>query len=136
MSGRSPSPEHHRSSLANLLLNLNTSSISSISATINGSARLADAGSDEERYYRQQHLENNTFDADAGAASSLFGAAAAAAAASDADSPSARRPSFVEGEDVRVVVVAIKDVRISDWKGGVRDWVLLPAGEPRLNGVR
>ncbi|KAL8386809.1 hypothetical protein RB595_010370 [Gaeumannomyces hyphopodioides] len=132
MSGGSPGPEH-RSSLANLLLNLNTSSISSISATINGSARLADAGSDEERYYRQQHLENNTFDADAGGvASSLF--AAANGAAPDVDS--AARPSFVDGEDVRVVVVAIKDVRISDWKGAVRDWVLLPVGEPRLNGVR
>ncbi|TLD07828.1 hypothetical protein PgNI_10151 [Pyricularia grisea] len=121
-SGGSPGPEH-RSSLASLLLNLNTSSISSISATINGSARLADAGSEEESFFQQQHLENNTFE-DSSAGASIFNSAQADGA----------RPTFVEGEDVRVVVVKIKDVRISDWKGNVRDYVIVPS-EPRVNGV-
>lgn len=94
--------------------------MSSISATINGSARLAERGSEEERFYREQHLENNTFDGgDPFAASS---------------EPAVPAPSAVQG-DVRVVVVDIKDVRISDWKGGVRDWVLVKE-EPLVNGER
>jgi len=46
---------------------------------------------------------------------------------------------------VRVVVVAIRDVRIADWKGAVRDWVLVPnpgnitaeqATQQEVNGIR
>lgn len=106
-----------------MLLNLNTSSISSISATINGSARLADAGSEEESFFKQQHLDNNTFE-DSSAGASIFNSTPADGA----------RPTFVEGEDVRVVVVKIQDVRISDWKGSVRDYVIVPS-EPMVNGV-
>jgi len=58
--GSSP-PEASRSSLAALLLNLNTSAMSSISATINGGAKLVERGTEEERYYRERHLDNNTF---------------------------------------------------------------------------
>ncbi|CAI4211258.1 unnamed protein product [Parascedosporium putredinis] len=113
-------PPTPTSSLASLLLNLNSSAMSSISATINGSARLAERASEEERFYREQHLENNTFDGgDPFAASS---------------EPAVPAPSAVQG-DVRVVVVDIKDVRISDWKGGVRDWVLVKE-EPLVNGER
>lgn len=81
------------------------------------------SGSEEEKYYREQHLENNTFD--------------------DATEPFNRdsnlvedggRGCFVAGEAVRVVVVDIKDVRISDWKGGVRDWALVPE-ENLVNGA-
>ena len=32
------------------------------------------------------------------------------------------------GRGVRVVVVRIRDGRISDWKGGVKDWVILEPG--------
>ncbi|OAA55661.1 pyridoxamine phosphate oxidase [Cordyceps fumosorosea ARSEF 2679] len=108
-SGGAPEPAPP-SSLATLLLNLNSSAMSSISATIGGAARLAPAGSDEERFYVAQHLENNTFDD----SSALF-------TPGEADSS-----RFVAGEDVRVIVVDIKTVRISDFKGTVRDWALFP----------
>jgi hypothetical protein len=128
-SGGSPGPEH-RSSLASLLLNLNTSAMSSISATINGSARLLDHDSDEENFYRERHLENHTFDSDTdGGSAALFrGARAGVQQAEDGG-----RGCFVAGEEVRVIVVEIRDVRISDWKGGVRDWTLVPGR--RVNGV-
>jgi hypothetical protein len=97
--------------------------MSSISATINGSARLVDEGTDEERYYREKHLENNTFDSGVGEFSEGGGG-----------TEDGGRACFVAGEDVGVIVVTIKDVRISDWKGGVRDWVLTPGAQP-VNGI-
>jgi hypothetical protein len=38
---------------------------------------------------------------------------------------------------VKVVVVRIKDGRISDWKGGVKDWVIAEPGQGQglVNGV-
>lgn len=124
-SGGSPGPEH-RSSLASLLLNLNTAAVSSISATINGTARLVDNGSDEEKFYRDAHLENNTFDE-----GQTFNPSVQA--------EDGGRGCFVAGEEVRVIVVRIKDVRISDWKGAVRDYVLnesAAAAPPQINGTR
>lgn len=88
--------------------------MSSISATIGGAARLAPTGSDEEKFYVAQHLENNTFED----GSALFTPAGEAA---EADTS-----RFVAGEDVRVIIVDIKTVRISDFKGNVRDWALVP----------
>ncbi|KAI0008174.1 pyridoxamine 5'-phosphate oxidase [Xylariaceae sp. FL0662B] len=129
-SGGSPGPEH-RSSLASLLLNLNTSAMSSISATINGTAELVARGSDEEKYYREQHLENNTFD------SEESGVVFNRQQAQSGGQEDGGRGCFVAGEEVRVILVHIKDVRTSDWKGGVRDWVLEPQGEATtVNGVR
>ncbi|KAK3336109.1 hypothetical protein B0T19DRAFT_436917 [Cercophora scortea] len=146
MSGGSPGPEH-RSSLAALLMNLNNSAVSSISATINGSARLVESGTPEEAFYRAKHLENNTFDTEG---------PPPPAAASDPNSLLRResvvegdggRGCFVAGEEVRVIVVGIRDVRIADWKGAVRDWVIAPEGssgggsagaaqhQPLTNGV-
>ncbi|KAK2057968.1 hypothetical protein LY76DRAFT_626784 [Colletotrichum caudatum] len=104
-SGGSPGPEH-RSSLASLLLNLNTASVSSISATINGTARLVNNGSDEEKFYREAHLENNTFDEGQSFNPSV-------------QAEDGGRGCFIAGEEVRVIVVKIKDIRISDWKGTV-----------------
>ncbi|KAF5130811.1 Pyridoxamine 5'-phosphate oxidase [Metarhizium anisopliae] len=113
MSGGSPGPEH-RSSLASLLLNLNSSAMSSISATIGGAARLAPSGSDEEKYFTEQHLANNTFEE----GETIF--------RQDSNTGADDRGShFVAGEEVRVIIVDIKDVRISDWKGTVRDWALV-----------
>ncbi|KAI9903630.1 hypothetical protein N3K66_000159 [Trichothecium roseum] len=94
-SGGSP-PREPQSSLAALLLNLNSSSISSISATIGGAARISASGSEEERYCLDQHLANHVH--------------------------------FVAGEEVSVIIVKIKDVRISDFKGTVRDWAIVPEG--------
>lgn len=130
----SPPAETSRSSLATLLANLNTSALSSISATINGEARLVDRGTDEERYLRERHLENNTFgddDGDAGEGRGIAGAGDGGAANGDGG-----RGCFIEGEEVRVVVVKIRDGRVADWKGGVRDWALDTGGEEGLvNGV-
>ncbi|KAI1408268.1 hypothetical protein F5Y13DRAFT_194547 [Hypoxylon sp. FL1857] len=129
MSGGSPGPEH-RSSLASLLLNLNTSAISSISATINGTAELVARGSDEEKFYRSQHLENNTFDSEGGIPFNGGGPA-------QATQEDGGRECFIAGEEVRVILVHIKDIRTSDWKGGVKDFVLVPeGGEANVNGVR
>lgn len=112
MSGGSPGPEQ-RSSLASLLLNLNSAAMSSISATIGGAARLAPSGSDEEKYYTEQHLANNTFEE----GEPIF--------RPDTNTGSDERGGhFVAGEEVQVIIVDIKDVRISDWKGTVRDWAL------------
>lgn len=111
---------------------MNASALSSTSATMNGVASLVPTGSEEERYYRAQHLENNTFDTAAeGGGAPLFNREAA----SREDGGSV----FLAGEEVRVIVVKIRDVRTSDWKGVVRDYVLVPAAGgaqgTRVNGV-
>lgn len=128
LSGGGPSVSPTRSSsLASLLLNLNTSAMSSISATINGAARVVRAATDEERYYRQAHLENNTFDSDT-AGFNPFGqpGGGGGAGAGSRSTEDGGRECFVAGEEVRVIVVEVREVRISDWKGNVRDWVLVP----------
>jgi Pyridoxamine 5'-phosphate oxidase len=112
----SPPAETSRSSLANLLAHLNTSALSSISATINGEARIVERGTEEERFLRERHLENNTF-AEGGGPGSVF------EAEGDVHGDGGRG-CFIEGEEVRVVVVSIRDGRVADWKGGVRDWAL------------
>jgi len=135
--GGSPPPEASRSSLATLLLNLNTSALSSISATINGEARIVERGTGEEQYYRERHLENNTFgDGEEGqgqARRNLWGDREAG------ENGDGGRGCFIEGEEVRVVVVRISDGRVADWKGAVRDWSLSDntgAGRERMvNGV-
>jgi len=126
--GSPPPQAAARSSLASLLLNINTSALSRISATINGDARIVELGSDEEKWCKDMHLENNTFgDAEE---PSLFGAASGA-------SGDGGRGCFIEGEEVRVVVVKINDGRIADWKGGVQDWVIADEDAGRMvNGVR
>lgn len=116
MSGGSPGPEQ-RSSLASLLLNLNSSAVSSISATIGGEAHLAPSGSEEEKYFTDQHLANNTFEE----GEPIFRPDSNSGAGAGA-----RGSHFVDGEEVRVIIVNIKDVRISDWKGTVRDWAVVP----------
>ncbi|KAJ4420205.1 hypothetical protein N0V85_000690 [Neurospora sp. IMI 360204] len=148
-SGGSPGPEHRSSSLAALLFNLNTSAVSSISATINGSARLVDRDSEEERFYRETHLENNTFDSEQ--PSSILnnirrGSTSGQQISSlspDGEEGDYGRERYVADEDVRVVVVGIRDVRIADWKGTVQDWVIAPpegrsagTNEALVNGIR
>ncbi|KAH9223263.1 hypothetical protein DL95DRAFT_325397 [Leptodontidium sp. 2 PMI_412] len=111
----SPPPEASRSSLASLLLNLNTSAMSSISATINGTAKVVERGTDEETYYKEMHLDNNTFSegVEGEGVPNCWG-----------ETQDGGREMYIEGEEVRVVVVKITDGRVSDWKGGVRDWSL------------
>jgi hypothetical protein len=141
MSGSPERPEPP-SSLASLLYNLNSSAMSSISATIGGVARLVESDTQEEGFYRQRHLENNTFDEENGTAAAaardlwLAGRRESVADGPAMNGDGAGNGRFVVGEEVRVVVVTIRDVRISDWKGSVRDWVLEPAEESHLvNGI-
>jgi len=124
----SPPAETSRSSLATLLANLNTSALSSISATINGEARLVERGTEEERFLREAHLENNTF-GDREGEEGWSGAG-------DVGNGDGGRGCFIEGEEVRVVVVRIRDGRVADWKGAIRDWTLSTGDDGELvNGV-
>ncbi|KAJ9248336.1 pyridoxamine phosphate oxidase [Paecilomyces variotii] len=123
----SPPPAATRSSLASLLLSINTSALSSISTTITGTARFLEPGSEEERWAKERHLENNTFAS--GEETALFG---------QQQGEPQMDPATVMDESVRVVVVPIKEGRIADWKGGVRDWKVVAEGEEQhglVNGV-
>ncbi|KAK8155890.1 hypothetical protein IWX90DRAFT_51157 [Phyllosticta citrichinensis] len=118
-SGRasSPPPAASRSSLATLLLGMNTAALSRISATINGTAHFVAHGSDEEKWLKARHLENNTFGSELDESQDVFGT-------SPAESGDGGRGRWVEGDEVRVISVCVKDVRISDYKGRVTDWVI------------
>lgn len=126
----SPPAAATRSSLASLLLNLNTSALSSISTTIAGTARFLEQGSDEERWCKETHLENNTFGDQVKEEAGFFGQE------TGADGNSA---CYIAGDDVRVVLVPVRAGRIADWKGGVKDWVVVDdeggrAGAPEDRG--
>ncbi|RMZ77341.1 hypothetical protein DV737_g4386, partial [Chaetothyriales sp. CBS 132003] len=116
----SPPAAAAQSSLAALLLSLNTSALSSISTTIAGVARFVDAGSEEERWCKEAHLANNTFGDQVRMEASVFHAASVA--------PEGNSAGYIGGDDVRVVLVPVREGRIADWKGGVKDWVLDRAG--------
>ena len=82
-------------------------------------ARIAEPGSEEEKYFCDRHLENHTYAEGA----QLFRQDTSTGVNGDG---SGRTAYFVPGGDVNVIIVKIKDVRISDWKGTVRDWALEP----------
>ena len=129
----SPPPQATRSSLASLLLNMNTSAMSRISATINGEARIVQNGSEEERWCKERHLQNNTFGeaeggTGGGADPTILGSSPGTQAGDGG------RGCFIEGEEVMVVAVRIRDGRIADWKGGVQDWAI-ENQEGRSNGL-
>lgn len=105
-------------------------------------------GSAEEHFYRDQHLENNTFaDSDGGGGGFLArhqqqqqhpegrGGGEDTVAVGGGGPGGEGDERFVAGEEVRVILVHIGDIRTSDWKGGVRDWVLVPGGEEGSNGA-
>ncbi|KAJ9665854.1 hypothetical protein H2201_003978 [Coniosporium apollinis] len=141
--GRAPSPTRgtaERSSLASLLMGINTAALSRISATINGTARLVEAGSDEETWLKKQHLENNTF-CDSAFSSSpeqagglWLGQHRQGQGQLEDEDGDGGRGTYIEGQEVRVVVVRIRDGRVADWKGGVRDWCLV-GGEEEDGGM-
>ena len=128
----SPPPQATRSSLASLLLNINTSALSSISATINGTARILDEGSEEEQWCKERHLENNTFGDQAGEEQGRYGTRQTTTGAGTESGNSC----FIEGEEVRVVIVGIREGRIADWKGGVKDWTMVSPEEERRQWER
>jgi len=118
--GRSGSPPAAatRSSLASLLLNLNTSALSSISTTIAGEARFLEPGSEEEKWCKEAHLANNTFGDQAQDEVHLFGG-------EQPPNPDGYSSCYIAGDDVRVVLVPVRKGRIADWKGGVKDWLVV-----------
>ena len=131
----SPPPAAARSSLAAMLLTINTSAMSRISATINGEARVVSQGSSEEEWCKERHLENHTFRAGEEGSGNFMDGDSGNNAQNDGG-----RNWFLEGEDVRVVVVRVKDGRVADWKGGVRDWEIQDMeaeehGSTMVNGV-
>ncbi|KAF1947266.1 hypothetical protein EJ02DRAFT_449855 [Clathrospora elynae] len=134
--GRSPSPSRpapRSGSLAELLLGMNTASLSRISTTINGVAELVPSGSEEE-WYKAQHLAHNTFGPGGEDLHSSLpvgeglwaggGLGTGAAVDEGLREGDGGTKCYVEGEEVRVVVVKVRDGRIADWKGQVRDWRL------------
>lgn len=146
--GRSPSPARpppRSGSLAELLLGMNTASLSRISTTINGIAELVPSDSQEETWYKAQHLANNTFGpggedvfSSLPASQGLWGGGGLNNGESgyeDSIEGDGGTKCYVEGEEVRVVVVKIRDGRIADWKGQVRDWSLNAGLGRDLNGI-
>ncbi|GAB7362859.1 hypothetical protein MBLNU230_g3161t1 [Neophaeotheca triangularis] len=127
--GRSSSPAVPRSSLANMLMQMNSAAVSSISATINGEARVLEVGTEEEAWCKRAHLANNTFEGQDGAG--MFGASGNWSGVPG----DGGRESYIEDDEVRVVVVRVRDGRISDWKGGVRDWVVRDEEGEDVGGV-
>jgi hypothetical protein len=136
--GRSPSPARpapRSGSLAELLLGMNTASLSRISTTINGVAETVPAGSEQESWYKAQHLANNTFSSNGEETQSnlpsgggLWGGGGLNAdrtANGEAGEGDGGTKCYVEGKEVRVVIVRIQDGRIADWEGQVRDWSLI-----------
>lgn len=112
----SPSAQARGSSLASLLLNLNTSALSSISATITGEARFLESGSEEEKWCKDAHLANNTFEGQLSTEAGYFGQSRSVGG------PGNDASGYIEGNDVQVVLVPLRQGRISDFKGSVRDW--------------
>jgi len=125
----SPPPQATRSSLASLLLNMNTSALSSISATINGEAVMVDQDSAEEKWCKEKHLENNTFGDQASEESGFSRSPTQVPTEGDGGAS-----CYIEGEEVRVVIVRVREGRIADWKGGVKDWRLASQDSGDLRG--
>lgn len=107
-SGQAFPPRPEQSSLAALLTNLNSAELSSISATLNGYAHLVPPGTEEEEFYKNKHLQNN---------------------------PEAENRCYLVGEELRVVVVRIGWARVSDFRGGVKDYVCLDPGSGEAGGA-
>lgn len=80
---------------------------------------MVEQGSEEERWCKERHLENNTFGDQAREERGFWGEAP------QADGGDGGTNCFIEGEEVRVVLVGVREGRIADWKGGVKDWSLV-----------
>jgi hypothetical protein len=105
---------------------MNTSALSSISTTITGEAVFLEKGSVEEKWCKEAHLANNTFGDQAKEEAGLFGGQPPhAPGAMEGAGSGVSSSCYIEGEDVRVVIVRVQEGRIADWKGGVKDWVVV-----------
>jgi hypothetical protein len=79
---------------------------------LNGTAHFLEPGSEAESWCKTKHIESNAFGEEA--QPDPFGVAGADAGAG----------SYIEGQEMRVVVVEIKDGRISDWQETVKDFTV------------
>lgn len=104
---------------------MNTSALSSISTTIAGEARFLEKGTDEEKWCKETHLANNTFGDQAKEEAGLFGG--------QVPNPDGNSSCYIDGDDVRVVMVPVREGRIADWKGGVKDWRIVEEGSSSVN---
>ena len=117
-------PPLQRSSLASLLVALNSSALSSISVTIDGTASLVPATTEEEQWFKERHLANNTFDGEDQTVGEQDGQRRddEATMRSTSESGDGGRSCFIAGEDNRVVLVRIHGGKVADWKGQVHEW--------------
>ena len=122
--GSSPPPPMQRSSLASLLLALNSSALSSISVTIDGTASLVPALTEEECWFRERHLANNTFDGEHQMQSEQGrnGFNRGSATNQVSETGDGGRSCFIAGEENRVLLVKIHGGKVADWKGQVHEW--------------
>jgi hypothetical protein len=123
-SGGSATGPEPPNSLASLLQNLNSAALSTISATISGTAKIVDAGSEEESWYLKQHVENNDFGTGNDLESFTLNGGGPNGGGVNGAAGGAK-----ETESMRVIVANIHGVRISDYKGNVRDWKLVSEEE-------
>jgi hypothetical protein len=126
---------------------MNTASLSRISTTINGIAELVPFGTEEEAWYKAQHLANNTFGqggesvySSSPVGEGLWGGGGLGGTGGTIDEGyregDGGTKCYVEGEQVRVVIVRVRDGRIADWKGQVRDWSVTENGPAvHMNGT-
>ena len=113
---------------------MNTSALSSISATITGEAVFLEKGSEAEKWCKEAHEANNTFGDQAREEAGLFGGRPPNADSLEANNGN-KSSSVIEGNDVRVVIVRVKEGRIADWKGGVKDWKVDDGNEVSAKGT-
>ena len=86
-------------------------------------------GSEEERWCKARHVENNTF-GEGEDEQGLFRTGSGGGMEVNEGAS-----HFIEGEEVRVVLVGVREGRIADWKGGVKDWTLAPDVERGRGGL-
>ncbi|KAK3076762.1 hypothetical protein LTS18_012131 [Coniosporium uncinatum] len=119
---------------------MNTAALSRISVTLNGEAEILSKGSEEERWCKARHIENNTFNSQeqqqgrggtARLGEGIFGGGAigmGGAGGRGEDSGDGGTGCYVEDEDAQVVVVRVREGRIADWRGEVRDFAVSEGG--------
>ncbi|KAK9460793.1 uncharacterized protein V1516DRAFT_677670 [Lipomyces oligophaga] len=87
------SPTSGPQGLSQLLLSMNQAELSSISATLNGIARIV-TNPDEEAFFKQRHLASNPVDA----------------------------RTFIDADDIALIVVKISSARVADVENNVVKW--------------
>ena len=104
---------------------MNSAALSRISVSLNGTARVLEHGNEEAAWFKARHKEHNTF-GETVDHSDVFGESDDTGGAG----------CYIEGQEVRVVVVDIIDGRLSDWKGMTKDFsVEAEAGGRLINGI-